>query len=109
MAEPATGLLIGGERVGGEGEVIRVENPYSEAIIAEIRSASPEQVDAAVAAARNGFRVWEFTPATERAEMLHEVASRLRSQTDDLAALMTSEGGKPLLENADEVGWVAAA
>jgi acyl-CoA reductase-like NAD-dependent aldehyde dehydrogenase len=41
--------------------------------------------------------------------MLHEVASRLRSRTDELAALMTAEGGKPRVENADEVGWTAAA
>ena len=41
--------------------------------------------------------------------MLHEVASAAAPATDELAALMTSEGGKPVIENADEVGWVAAA
>src|SRR5689334_10953502 len=41
--------------------------------------------------------------------MLHEVARRLRERTDELAALMTAEGGKPLVENRDEVGWTAAA
>ena len=41
--------------------------------------------------------------------MLHEVATRLRARTDELAELMTLEGGKPLIENADEVGWTAAA
>ena len=56
-----------------------------------------------------GFPNWESTPATERADMLHEVANRLRSRTDELAALMTAEGGKPVVENADEVSWVAAA
>ena len=48
-------------------------------------------------------------PAAERAEMLHEVATRLRAQTDELARVMTLEGGKPLIENSDEVGWTAAA
>src|SRR3712207_2899570 len=48
-------------------------------------------------------------PAIERAELLHEVATRLRSRTDELADLMTREGGKPLVENSDEVGWTAAA
>ena len=37
--------------------------------------------------------------------MLHEVAPRLRARTDELAELMTLEGGKPLVENSDEVGW----
>src|ERR687889_1939810 len=41
--------------------------------------------------------------------MLHEVATRLRAHTDELAELMTLEGGKPLIENSDEVGWTAAA
>ena len=41
--------------------------------------------------------------------MLHEVAARLRANTDELAATMTLEGGKPLIENRDEVGWTAAA
>ena len=49
------------------------------------------------------------TPAVERCELLHEVAARLRASSDALAELMTREGGKPLIENADEVGWTAAA
>jgi acyl-CoA reductase-like NAD-dependent aldehyde dehydrogenase len=40
---------------------------------------------------------------------LHEVATRLRARTDELARVMTLEGGKPLIENSDEVGWTAAA
>ena len=41
--------------------------------------------------------------------MLHEVATRLRAAKDELARVMTLEGGKPLVENADEVDWTAAA
>jgi acyl-CoA reductase-like NAD-dependent aldehyde dehydrogenase len=49
-----------------------------------------------------------LTPAVERAELLHEVAVRLRDRTSELARVLTLEGGKPLVENSDEVGWVAA-
>ena len=45
----------------------------------------------------------------ERAELLHEVATRMRDRTEDLARVLTLEGGKPLVENRDEVGWTAAA
>ena len=48
-------------------------------------------------------------PAIERGELLHEVATRLRARTDEIARVMTLEGGKPLIENSDEVGWTAAA
>jgi betaine-aldehyde dehydrogenase len=102
-------LLIGGEQVTGTGAPLEVENPYSEETIASVALPSAEQVDAAIAAAREAARVWAHTPAIERGELLHEVATRLRARTDELAELMTKEGGKPLVENSDEVGWTAAA
>jgi acyl-CoA reductase-like NAD-dependent aldehyde dehydrogenase len=104
-----TRLLIRGERVAGEGAPLAVENPAREETIAELRGPSADQLDAAIAGARESARAWASTPAVERAEMLHEAASRMRAMTDDLARTMTLEGGKPLIENSDEVGWTAAA
>jgi len=104
-----TRLLINGEQVGGEGEPLSVENPYTETDIASVGLPSADQIDAAIAAAREAARGWAATPAIERCELLHEVAARLRARTDELAELMTKEGGKPLIENSDEVGWTAAA
>ena len=104
-----TRLLIRGERLAGEGTAIEVENPTTEETVAEVGAASPEQLDAAIAAAREAARGWAATPAVERAELLHEVAARMRALTDDLARVLTLEGGKPLIENSDEVGWTAAA
>ena len=102
-------LLIRGEQVTGDGERLDVENPYTQETIASVQLPSDEQVDAAIAAAREAARDWGRMPAVERAELLHEVATRLRDRTDKLARLMTLEGGKPLVENSDEVGWTAAA
>jgi acyl-CoA reductase-like NAD-dependent aldehyde dehydrogenase len=104
-----TRLLIGGEQVAGEGGPLPVENPFTQETLAEVGLPSAGQVDAAVAAAREASRGWAATPALERAELLHEVATRLRARTDELGRLMTLEGGKPLVENTDEVGWTAAA
>jgi betaine-aldehyde dehydrogenase len=104
-----TRLLIGGALVPGEGAPLEVEDPAREETIATVRSASAEQVGAAVAGAREASRAWGTLPAAERAEALHEVAARLRARTEELAELMTREGGKPLLENRDEVGWTASA
>ena len=98
-----TRLLIGGEQVAGDGPPLAVENPATEETVAEVGSASPEQVDAAIAAAREAVPAWAGMPAAERAELLHEVATRLRDRTDELARVMTLEGGKPLIENSDEV------
>jgi betaine-aldehyde dehydrogenase len=102
-------LLIAGEQVEGQGARLAVENPATEETLVELGAASAEQVDAAIAAAREAAPSWAYMPAAERAELLHEVATRLRAATDDLARTMTLEGGKPLIENSDEVGWTAAA
>ena len=104
-----TRLLIGGEQVAGAGGRLEVENPYTESTLATVALPSPEQVDGAVAAARKAARDWGAMPAVERAELLHEIATRLRDRTEELARAMTLEGGKPLVENRDEVGWTAAA
>jgi betaine-aldehyde dehydrogenase len=109
MAAPETRLLIGGEQMAGTGDALDVENPYTEETIASVGQPSREQIDAAISAAGEAAGKWSRTPAVERAEMLHEVASRLRERTAELAQTMTFEGGKPLIENSDEVGWTAAA
>lgn len=102
-------LLIAGEAVAGEGEPLAVENPYTTATIATVGTASADQLDAAVAAARAAFVDWSRTPALERGELLHGIARRLRDRVDGLARTMTAEGGKPLVENRDEIEWCAAA
>ena len=105
-----TRLLIGGEQVEGEGRPLAVENPATEETVAEVgtavaRAGGRRRRRGARGRARRG----PSTPAVERGELLHEVATRLRAATDELARVMTLEGGKPLIENSDEVGWTAAA
>jgi acyl-CoA reductase-like NAD-dependent aldehyde dehydrogenase len=102
-------LLIGGELVAGDGPALEVEEPARGEVFATLALPSEEQVDAAIGAAREAAGGWASTPAAERAEMLHDVAARIRAKTDALAETMTREGGKPRVENADEIGWTAAA
>ena len=104
-----TRLLIGGELVAGDGPTLTVEDPFREERVAEVGTPDGAQLDAAIESARQAQREWAATPAAERAEALHEVAARMRARTDELAELMTREGGKPLVENRDEVGWTASA
>jgi betaine-aldehyde dehydrogenase len=102
-------MWVGGAELAGQGAVEAVANPATEEPLAEVPSASPGQVDRAVAAARAALGGWRRTPAGERGELLHGVAAWLREHTDELGRLMTLEGGKPLVENTDEVGWTANA
>jgi acyl-CoA reductase-like NAD-dependent aldehyde dehydrogenase len=104
-----TRLLIGGEQVPGDGEAFTVENPFTEQPLATVGTPSAEQLDAALDGAREAWRTWRREPAAERADRLHEIATRLRARTDELAEAMTAEVGKPLVESRDEIGWTAAA
>src|SRR5215467_12434050 len=59
-------------------------------------------------AAREAFLTWQWVPGIEKAVLLHQVAAGMRSKQQDLATIMTREGGKPFCENCDEVEWTAA-
>lgn len=103
-----TRLLIGGELVDGEGAAIEVENPATEEIVATLPSASAGQLDQAVTAAREAFPAWSEMPAVDRAPVLRSIAANFREKSEELAGLMTTEIGRPLVESRDEVEWSAA-
>src|SRR5215210_2859274 len=87
---------------------LNVINPATEESIEEIGTSSREDLDEAAKRARRAFEEWRGVSGLERAELLHELASSLRGHAVELAEIMTKEGGKPFIENHDEVGWVAA-
>ncbi|WP_341952144.1 aldehyde dehydrogenase family protein [Salinibacterium sp. TMP30] len=68
-----------------------------------------EQVEEVVAAAEVAQRVWNACTPLVRAEMLHEVASKIRTHTRLVAEILTLETGKPFKESADEMSWSASA
>src|SRR2546421_4307225 len=102
-------MFINGEFVTSlAGETFAVENPATEERLDEVPRARAEDAEAAVHAAHAAWDDWRFTPGIEKCEMLHGVARRIREHREQLAKLLTMEGGKPLIENMDEVEWVAA-
>jgi betaine-aldehyde dehydrogenase len=87
---------------------MRVINPATEESIEEIRISSHEDIDGVVDRARTGVREWRGFAGLDRAELFHDLARNLRDHADELAEIMTREGGKPFIENHDEVEWTAA-
>ena len=94
--------------VGTSGKVIEVCNPATEEIIDTAPAANAADVEQAVSAAQTAFPAWKKLPAGQKAELLHEVANKLSERAEEFARLLTLEGGKPLVENKDEMGWSAA-
>lgn len=101
-------MLVGGDIVRGTGPSVEVVNPATEEVLTDVASASRDQVEEAVEADRSAFKEWRRTPATERGELLHRLSAWIGSHTEGLAVTLTKEGGKPLVENRDEMGWSAA-
>src|SRR5918995_605854 len=95
MATTATEkrLLIGGEWVE-TGEWQEVRSPYSGEVVGRVAQAGTEEaqraVDAAVAAME------EPLPAHKRAEILVRVSGALGRRHDDVARLISAEGGQPI-------------
>jgi aminomuconate-semialdehyde/2-hydroxymuconate-6-semialdehyde dehydrogenase len=90
--------FIDGRFVAGSGGVLDVRNPAREEPLAAVEAASPEQVDAAVAAARKAFETWGTTSAAERAKILHRTADLIDKYTPELGHLETLNVGKTILE-----------
>ncbi|MEH2482709.1 RHH-type proline utilization regulon transcriptional repressor/proline dehydrogenase/delta 1-pyrroline-5-carboxylate dehydrogenase [Nitrobacteraceae bacterium AZCC 2146] len=65
--------------------------------------ATPERANAAITAARAGFRTWSRTPAETRAQVLERAADLLEQRRADFIALLQREGGKTLDDALSEV------
>jgi len=68
-----------------------------------VADATPAEADAAVAAARAGFKSWAATPASVRAAALERAADLLEQRAPCFLALLQREGGKTLDDALSEV------
>ncbi len=85
-----------------------IEDPATLEPIATVPESTPEDVHRAVASAVAAQARWRRMPAIERGHLLHHTATALRDDRARLSELLTREGGKPRIENLDEVEWCAA-
>jgi aldehyde dehydrogenase (NAD+) len=86
----------GSSTIGGG--VIRVVSPHTEEVIAEVPSASPDDVDAAVSAAREAFDSgpWSRLDPAERVAAIRRLADVYATRRSEMAELITSEIGAPI-------------
>ena len=90
-------LLIGGAPVPPDGDVWDVVNPATEEVLAQVGAASIDQVDAAVAAARDAFDSWSRLPGEERSQHIHRLADILEGAAERLLPSIVNEVGTPVL------------
>jgi succinate-semialdehyde dehydrogenase/glutarate-semialdehyde dehydrogenase len=101
-------MLIGGEwRQASDHEEIEVVNPATEEVVGSVPAASSDDVDAAVQIAKQAFPAWAATDAERRAGILSKAADLVQENAKAIAALLTSEQGKPVAEAIGEVNHLA--
>jgi acyl-CoA reductase-like NAD-dependent aldehyde dehydrogenase len=104
-------LYIGGGWVPSDGSnSIAVVDSTTEEVIGSVPEGTVEDIDRAVAAAREAFPGWSATPVEERAALLTAVSAALGERMESLADLITHEVGMPLvLSQLVQVGLPMAA
>ena len=76
-------------------------NPATGEKLAETAQAGQEDVDAAVAAAREAFKRWSKTPGHVRARYLYAIARHIQKHHRLLAVIESMDNGKPIRESRD--------
>ncbi|MGW1717093.1 NAD-dependent succinate-semialdehyde dehydrogenase [Streptomyces sp. NPDC002156] len=100
---PAVRMYIAGEWCqGGTGGTAPIVNPATEEVIGEVPLATTADLDRALVAADEGFRVWRATPIAERTAILHTAADLIGARAAEIGRVMTLEQGKPLKESTGE-------
>jgi betaine-aldehyde dehydrogenase len=103
-------MYVNGQFVPAKsGKWFPVYDPSTEEVIAEVPDASAEDVDAAVAAARQAFDSGPWSKATpqDRGRILFRLAENVRAEAARLAELESRNCGKPIVESEFDVADVA--
>ncbi len=101
---PTVKLLIDGKLVESKTTQWRnVVNPATQEVLARVPFATPEEVNAAVANAKEAFKTWRKTPIGTRSRIFLKLQQLIRENMKDLAALLTAEQGKTLPDAEGDV------
>jgi len=101
---PTVKLLINGQLVESKTTQWRnVVNPATQEVLARVPFATPDEVNAAVANAKEAFKTWRKTPIGARARIFLKLQQLIRENMKDLAALLTAEQGKTLPDAEGDV------
>ena len=99
---PDLELYIGGEWRKTK-RAMPVLNPADETVIGELPVASKADLDDALTAAAEGFKIWSRTSPRDRGDIILKAAGLMRARIDEIAHSITLEHGKPLAQARLEV------
>ncbi|MGP7961325.1 NAD-dependent succinate-semialdehyde dehydrogenase [Sanguibacter sp. A247] len=101
-----TGSLVGGAWQPAA-STFEVHDPATGDVLAEVADADGTTALAALDAAADAAPAWRAATPRARADVLHDVHRTLLARGEEIAALVTAEGGKPLTESRAELAYGA--
>jgi len=102
-------MFVDGEWVEGTGrETFDIINPATENVIASVSKGTREDAKRALDGAQSAQKGWGELPPLKRAAFMVRIAELIREKREELAAVLTSEQGKPLFESRLEIDGSAA-
>ena len=101
---PTIKLLINGEFIESKTDQWRdVINPATQEVLARVPFATQDEINAAVASAKDAFKTWRKTPIGARARIFLKYQQLIRENIKELAAILTAEQGKTLADAEGDV------
>ena len=94
--------LINGKPVAGD-TYFETVNPATQAVLAEVAAGGADQVNAAVAAAKDAFPAWAGLPATERAKKVRALGELIAQHVPELAKTETDDTGQTISQTGKQL------
>jgi succinate-semialdehyde dehydrogenase/glutarate-semialdehyde dehydrogenase len=102
-------MFLGGKWIAADsGATLAVRDPATGAVLAEVPNCGATETRRAIAAANAALPAWRSLTAKQRSQLLQRWFALINENADDLAQLITAEGGKPLAEAKGEVAYGAS-
>jgi malonate-semialdehyde dehydrogenase (acetylating)/methylmalonate-semialdehyde dehydrogenase len=95
--------IDGAERPSSSGRTAPVYNPATGAVAAHVALADQAEIDAAIASADAGFRIWKRYSIAKRQTVLFAFRELLNSRKSELAQIVTAEHGKVISDAMGEI------
>jgi succinate-semialdehyde dehydrogenase/glutarate-semialdehyde dehydrogenase len=91
-----------------DGRRVEVRNPATGEVIGSVPCMTGAETRRAVAAAGTALPAWRGKSGKERAQVLRRWFGLMMEHREDLARILTAEGGKPLAEARGEIAYGAS-
>src|SRR5262249_37699387 len=101
-------LIAGTWESAEKGETIEVRNPSTGESLGTVPRMGRAETSRAIAGAQAALAEWGSRTGKERAAVLRRWYELMMQHQEDLAAIMTAEQGKPLVESRGEIAYAAS-